>query len=172
FGESANSEGANVLGFKKPIDTTNIEFSVFYNETPTKEFENSGNFYYIGYNKTDYSNAIRINHPFANSGIFVNAERKARYFRPVVFDLEYSNIDLLIELYNNLTGNNYTRDSIKEEMKNAYPYLFDKNFNDITPDNIYKYYFINKSGKGDFIINSGKSDKTINSNIIKTGDLL
>jgi len=171
FGESANSEGANILGLKKPIDTTNLEFSVFYNEIPPTEFENNNNFYYIGYNKTDYPNTIRINHPFANSGIFVNAERKARYFRPVVFDLEYSNIDLLIELHNNLTGANYTVDSIKEEMKNAYPYLFDKNFNDTTPDNIYKYYFINKSGRGNFIINKEKSDRIITSNIIKTSDL-
>ena len=172
FGESANSEGANVLGFKKKIDMAKIDFPIVYNEVPTDALRNSDNLYYFGYEKQAFKNYIRINHPFANSGIFVNAERRARYFKPVVFDLEYSNITLLVEFYNLLTGENYSVDLMKEEMKNAYPYLFDKNFNDITPDNIYKYYFINKSGKGNFIINKEKSKEVIVTNIIKSEDLI
>jgi len=48
---------------------------------------------------------------------------------------------------------------MKDEMELAYPYLFDIKYNDTLPDNLYKYFFTNSTGKGNFIVSKEYIEK-------------
>ena len=161
FGESSNSEGANILGLTNIIKQENIQKAVFYGEKANNNALGiiKSNYYLFNYANSNSDNFIRINNPFANEGLYVNAERRVKYSNSIVRDLHYSNLDILIELLNGISCNEYTVKSMKDEMELAYPYLFYIKYNDTLPDNLYKYFFTSSTGKGNFIVSKEYIEK-------------
>ncbi|PIP14203.1 MAG: hypothetical protein COX48_02105 [bacterium (Candidatus Stahlbacteria) CG23_combo_of_CG06-09_8_20_14_all_34_7] len=105
FGESANSAGIIQMGLAKIYESDKIKNRIYYNVALGNKYEEES--FIFDFRKTNNRNIIRINHNFAERGTFINAFNTIIKSEKVVNDLDYSNVFLLIEIYNALTNEKY-----------------------------------------------------------------
>lgn len=113
FGESANTEGAKIAGLSEKIDKK-FQKAIFYNEMIPADCSLKKEDITV-FSSFEQKGCIPINNALANEGIVINAGMYANKTNAAGRHHEFSNLELLAEILNKLTGKAYTEESLRAE---------------------------------------------------------
>lgn len=113
FGESANTEGAKIAGLSEKIEKK-FKKAIFYNEMLPAD---------CGLKKEDIvifssfaeKGTLPINNALANAGTVINAGMYANSTGIAGKQHDFTNLELLADILNKITGSSYTEKSLREE---------------------------------------------------------
>jgi formate dehydrogenase major subunit len=118
FGESINSAGFTLMGLNAKHDLKKVKNAVYYNIAQDK-IKTDG--FVFDFRKTNDEKRVRMNHPFSQKATYLNAFNLIVRSEKAVRDLDYSNIEMLIELLNIVSKKKYEitdfEKEFNEEMK-------------------------------------------------------
>jgi hypothetical protein len=111
-GESINSAGFTLMGLNANHDFKTVKNAVYYNIAQDK-IKTDG--FVFDYRKTNKEKRVRINHPFSQKATYLNAFNLIVRSEKTVRDLDYSNIELLIEFLNIVSKKKYEISDFEKE---------------------------------------------------------